>query len=101
MPTDRINNGVLDLDRGNAGYGTGGVRSSLDQGRGDIIAVPRRALAAMTRAHAVAAVVEDATDQQSAGICPSCIAIALLSKLLLDSIKQVLIEDRRVSCGAD
>jgi hypothetical protein len=55
----------------------------------------------MTRAHAVAAVVEDAADQQSAGVCPSCIALALLSKFLLNGIKQVSIEDRRVFCGAD
>jgi hypothetical protein len=43
--------------------GPGGLRLSLDQGGGHIVTLQRAALAAVARAHAVAAVVEDAAHQ--------------------------------------
>src|SRR6516164_5696965 len=68
VPADRIDNGGLDLGGGHAGDGAGGLRPSLDQGRGDVVAVPCRALAAVAGAHAVAAVIKDAPSQQSLGV---------------------------------
>ena len=64
--------------------------------------MPRRPLAAVARAHAIAAVIEDATHQQGVRTCPGdTIAIALLSKLLLDGLEQVRVENWRMLCGAD
>jgi hypothetical protein len=52
--------------------------------------VPRRPLATVGWAHAVAAVIEDAARQQGVRACPGrTVAIALLSKLLLGGFEQV------------
>ena len=81
VPADRIDNDGLDLGRRHAGDGPGGLRLSLDQGGGDVVAVPRCALAAVARAHAIAAVIEDAARQQSFRACPGrAIAIVLFGK---------------------
>ena len=56
----------------------------------------------MARAHAIAAVIEDAARQQGGRTRPGgAIAIALLGELSLNGLEQVTIEDRRMLCGAD
>src|SRR5262249_11085967 len=75
---------------------------SLDQGRGDIVTVPRRALAAVARAHTIAAIIEDAAHEQSLRACPSrSVATALLGELSLNSLEQIPIKDRGMICAAD
>src|ERR1700759_2299824 len=61
----------LDLGRGNTGDRAGAFRPSFDQSRGDGVAMSPCALAAVARAHAIAAVIEDATHQQSVRRCAS------------------------------
>src|SRR6516164_2223415 len=79
MPAERVDDDGLDLGRGHAGDGPGGLRLSLDQGGGHIVAIPRSALAAVAWGHAIAAVVENATRQQSVPARPGhTIAIVLL-----------------------
>ena len=49
----------------------------------------------MARAHAIAAVIEDAPDQQSFGLPPSGrVIVQLFGQLGLDGIEQVTIDDR-------
>ena len=101
-PPDRIDNDGFDLGRGDAGDRPGGLRPSLDQGGRYVIAVPRRALPAVTRAHAVAAVIKDASCQKGYRARPRrAIAAALLHQLSLNGLEQVTIEDRRMLCWTD
>jgi hypothetical protein len=58
MSADGIDNGSLGLGRGDAGDGACVLRPSMDQGRGDVVAMPCCALAAVAQAHAIAAVIE-------------------------------------------
>jgi hypothetical protein len=59
--------------------------------------MPRCPLAAVARAHAIAAVIEDAPHQQGVRTCPGdTIAIALLNKLLLDGPR----DGRSIRCAA-
>src|SRR5215475_12211081 len=54
------------------------------------------------RAHAVAAVIEDAARQQGVGACPGCaITTVLRRELSLDGLEQVPIEDRGMLARAD
>jgi hypothetical protein len=51
----------------------------------------------VARAHAIAAVIEDAAHQQSLRSCPGgAIAVVLFRKLSLDAVEQVTIDDRRM-----
>jgi hypothetical protein len=59
--------------------------------------VPRNALAAVARAHSIAAVIEDAACQQSFPARPGrAIAVVLLCKSQLNGLEQITIEDRRM-----
>ena len=59
--------------------------------------MPRRPFAAVGWAHAVTAVIEDATRQQSVSTCAGrSVAVALLRQLSLGGLEQVSIEDRRM-----
>jgi len=90
VPADRIENNGFDLCRRHAGHRPGGLRLSLDQGGRYVVAVPRSALAAVARAHAVAAVIEDAARQQSFRARPGrAIAIALFSEPSLNGPSNV------------
>src|SRR5258708_39264922 len=81
MLADRIHNDSLDLCSGHAGDGPGDPRLALDQGGGDVIAIPRTALATVARAHAVAAVI-DAAHQQSFRVRSNgLISVVLLGEL--------------------
>jgi hypothetical protein len=53
---DHIENNGLDLYRGHAGDGPGGLPLPLNHRRRDIVAVPSSTTAAVARAHAIAAV---------------------------------------------
>src|SRR5271167_5248466 len=102
VPADRIENDGFDLSRRHAGHGPGGLRLSLDQGGGHVVAIPRAALAAVARAHAIAAVIEDAARQRSFPARPGrAIANVLRCKSQLNGLEQVTIEDRWMLCWTD
>src|SRR5271156_4161649 len=64
--------------------------------------MPRAALAAVARAHAVAAVIEDAAHQRSFRARPGrAIPIVSLRKFQLNGLEQGTIEDRRMLCWTD
>jgi hypothetical protein len=63
--------------------------------------VPRRPLATVGWAHAVAAVIEDAARQQGGGVRPGGRRPFRLDELSLNFLEQVTIEDRLMFCGTD
>src|SRR5438046_2464097 len=73
---------------------TGTLSPAVKHGRRDVIAILDASLADMARAHAVATVVIDATDQQGFGLV-AChrVIVALLVELGLHRVKEVTIED--------
>src|SRR5262249_54473283 len=60
----RSSNQGFDLGGGNSGDRSCELGLPLDQGRGDVVAVPEPLLAAVARGHAVAPVVENAAAEQ-------------------------------------
>ena len=102
VPADRIENNGFDLWRRHAGHRPGGLRLSLDQGGGHIVAIPRAALAAVARAHAIAAVIEDAARQRSFPARPGrAIAVVLLYKSQLNCLEQITIQNGWMLSWAD
>ena len=66
----------------------------MEKGGGQIVSVLAAAFADMARAHAVAAVIEDAAGQQSLGVHPCGPMIGrLLTQLGLHGVEQVPIEN--------
>src|SRR6516164_4029345 len=68
--------------------------SALKEGGRQIVAVFGLTLPRMARAHAVAAVIEEAADQQTLGFGPfGLMVVDLVIQLGLDGLKEVLIEN--------
>jgi hypothetical protein len=81
VPAEGIENNSLDRYCRHAGDRPGGLRLSVNQRGGYVIAVPRIALASVAPGHAIAAVIENAARQQSfAARAGRAIAIALFSE---------------------
>src|SRR3954454_6561838 len=59
---------ALDLGRGHARHRAGLVLSPLGQDAGDVVAIAGAVLDRVARGHAVAAVVEDAPEQERLGV---------------------------------
>src|SRR5277367_2710020 len=99
VPADRIENNGFDLCRGHAGDRPGGLRLSLDQGGGHVVAIPRAALAAVARPISIAAVIEDAARQRSFPARPRrAIAVVLLCKFQLNGLELITIENGWMLC---
>src|SRR5260370_16134809 len=84
----------LHFGRGHPAHAAGTLRPAVEQGRREVIAILDASLADMARAHAVATVVIDATDQQGFGLV-AChrVIVALLVELGLHRVKELTIED--------
>ena len=61
---ERFQDDALDLGRGHARHRAGLVLSALGQDAGDVVAIAGAVLDRVARGHAVAAVVEDAPEQE-------------------------------------
>src|SRR6516162_9382362 len=71
--------------------------SALKEGGRQIVAVFGLTLPRMARAHAVAAVIEEAADQQTLGFGPfGLMVVDLFIQLSLDRLKHVLVENGRL-----
>ena len=70
---------------------------TLEEGGRQIVSVFDVTLAGMARAHAVAAVIEEAADQQTLGFGPfGLMVVDLVIQLGLDGIEEVLIDNGRL-----
>src|SRR5215207_6184771 len=91
---------ALDLGRGHARHRAGLVLSALGQDAGDVVAIAGAVLDRVARGHAVAAVVEDAPEQQRLGArARAPIAAPLLVELDLHGLEQRAFDDRLVLAG--
>src|SRR5215207_590828 len=91
---------ALDLGRGHARHRAGLVLSPLGQDAGDVVAIAGAVLDRVARGHAVAAVVEDAAEQERLGARAGApLAAALLVELGLHGLEQRALEDRLVLAG--
>ena len=102
MLRHRVADQGLDLGGGHSGDRSDELRLALNQGRGDVVAIPEPVLAAVARGHAVAAVVEHAAQQQGLGAPSGCVmGCALFAEFGLDCLEQGPVQDRRLFAGAD
>jgi hypothetical protein len=86
---------VLNLDRANTGQGPGFLLPSLQDRLRDIVPPSPPLLGGMGRAHLIAAIVEQLARQQRVRVLPhSCSALGVLGKQQLDTIPNLLIDDR-------
>ena len=70
---------------------------TLEEGGRQVVSVFDLTLAGMARAHAVAAVIKEAADQQTLGFGPfGLMVVDLLVQLGLDSLEGVLVETGRL-----
>ena len=98
MLANRSDDQRLDLGCRHSTYRSGALGLALEQGGRQIVAVLDAALADVARAHAVAAVIEDAADQQRLGLHPCGLMIVqLFVQLGLDGIEQVPIDNGRLA----
>src|SRR6516165_4492277 len=75
---------------------------TLEEGRGQIVSVFDAPLAGMARAHAVAAIIEEAADQQTLGFGRfGLVVVDLVVQLGLDGIEEVLIDNGRLLAFED
>ena len=91
----RIDDGGLDFGCGHAGDSSGLAPAALSEDRGHVVAIADAALLGRARGHPVAAIVEDAADEQSARRCaPDPCSVAIGRELLLNRIEQGRRDDR-------
>src|SRR6202140_3653084 len=84
----------LDVGCRPAGHRPGALGGAMEKGAGQVVSVLEAALAAMARAHSVAAVIEETAGQQGLGVHPCGPMIyRLLTQLGLDGVEQVPIEN--------
>ena len=92
----------LDLGRWHTAHRSGTLRLSVQEGRRQVIAILDPFLADMARAHSVAPVVVDATDQERARFRPrGRVIVALLIELSLHRVKEITIENGGLLAGED
>ena len=84
----------LDIGCRHSAHRSGALGGAMKKDAGQVVSVLAAALADMARAHAVAAVIEDAAGQQGLGVHPCGPMICrLLTQLGLDGVEQVPIEN--------
>ena len=94
MLPNRLDHQRLDLDRRDAAHRAGTVSCAVEQGGGQIVPVFGAALTGVARAHAIAAVIEDATGEQVPRMYPGDgMIVRLLAQLGLDGLEEVLVEN--------
>src|SRR5262249_42024302 len=98
--SNRSHDQALDLGCRNSTDASSPLRLALEQGGGQIVAVLDAPLADVARRHAIAAVIEDASSQQSLGLHPcGLVIVRLFAQLGLDGVKQVPVDDGRLLPG--
>src|ERR1700692_4434597 len=94
MLANRPDDQRLDVGCRHAAHRSGALGCAMEKGAGQVVSVLEAALADMARAHAVAAVIEEAAGQQGLGVHPCGPMICrLLTQLGLDGVEQVPIEN--------
>src|SRR6478672_9551726 len=94
MLANRSDDQRLDVGCRHAAHRSGALGGAMEKGGGQVVSVLAAALADMARAHAIAAVIEDAASQQGLGVHPCGPMICrLLAQLGLDGVEQVPIEN--------
>jgi hypothetical protein len=97
---ERLQDDGLDLGGGHARHRAGLVLSALSQDAGDVVAIAGAVLDRVARGHAVAAVLEDAPEQESLGARAGApFAAPLLVELGLHRLEQRAFDDRLVLAG--
>jgi hypothetical protein len=92
----------LDFSRRHAADQSGCLRVLLQHGLGDIVAIAGASFVGVARAHAVAAIIEEATAQERGPTAqPAAPGHRLRRKPRLHGIEQGPIEDRRVVAPMD
>src|ERR1700733_4752663 len=94
MLANRPDDQRFDVGCRHSAHRSGALGGAMEKGGGQVVSVLAAALADMARAHAVAAVIEDAAGQQGRGVHPCGPMIGrLLTQLGLDGVEQVPIEN--------
>ena len=99
---DGVDDKGFDLGGRDPANGSGMFSLALRQCRGEIVAILDATFSGVAWGHPIAAIIEDATDQQRLGACTCDRVIgALLIEFGLDSLEQLSIQDGRLLAGKD